>query len=236
MCIRDSYRLAACNYDSTKTINDGTCVFAPNPETDCFGNSVFVCGQDIYHGEDANENGILDEGEDENGNGQLDGYTHSTNWVGDQCWIREPSRYLPSVNLVADSDASEPRYHVYGYDGEDVSVAMTYGNYTNRGVMYNWSAVDVGGVCPDGFAVPTTAQFETLVALFNADANSWPLWGKEEYHGYIEASQFAEKNSAVWHWTQDSADSERAPMLVMSKLSTSRGYYGQVLNLSLIHI
>lgn len=103
-----------------------------------------------------------------------DGKSYATVKIGEQEWFAENLAYLPVVNLPSDNSDSEPRYYVYGYDGEDVAAAKETENYKNLGVLYNWTAAggdkELGidevstlqGPCPDGWHVPSLTEWEIL--------------------------------------------------------------------------
>ncbi len=100
------------------------------------------------------------------------------NWVkiGNQVWMAENLKYLPSVNQVADGseDLAGSYYYVYDYDGTDVNAAKATSNYTTYGVLYNWTAAMAGsasstanpsgvqGVCPTGWHLPSDAEWTEL--------------------------------------------------------------------------
>jgi len=98
------------------------------------------------------------------------------NWVkiGDQVWMAENLKYLPSVVGPGTGSQTTPYYYVYGYDGTDVTTAKATSNYTTYGVLYNWTAAMAGtasstanpsgvqGVCPTGWHLPSDAEWTEL--------------------------------------------------------------------------
>jgi len=96
--------------------------------------------------------------------------------IGNQIWMAENLKYLPSVNQAADGseDVAGSYYYVYGYDGTDVNAAKATSNYTTYGVLYNWTAAMAGsasstanpsgvqGVCPAGWHLPSDAEWTEL--------------------------------------------------------------------------
>jgi uncharacterized protein (TIGR02145 family) len=67
-----------------------------------------------------------------------------------------------------------PGYGVYGYDGGDVATAKLESNYSTYGVLYNWYAVSTTtngntNLCPDGWHVPTDAEWTELVAFLGGE-------------------------------------------------------------------
>ncbi len=105
-----------------------------------------------------------------------DGNTYNFVTIGDQVWMAENLKYLPSVNNVADGseDIAGSYYYVYGYDGTNVNAAKATSNYATYGVLYNWTAAmansasstaspsGVQGVCPAGWHLPSDAEWTEL--------------------------------------------------------------------------
>ena len=103
-----------------------------------------------------------------------DGNHYNVVQIGDQLWMAENLKYLPSVVGLGTYSKTIPYYYVYGYDGTDVSAAKATVNYTTYGVLYNGAAAMVGdirsnanpsgvqGVCPDGWHLPSDAEWIQL--------------------------------------------------------------------------
>jgi len=95
--------------------------------------------------------------------------------IGNQIWMAENLKYLPSVNPSYTSSNIEPCYYVYGYEGMSVEVARLRENFVTYGVLYNWPAAmngeessdtnpsSVQGVCPDGWHLPSDAEWAELI-------------------------------------------------------------------------
>ena len=86
-------------------------------------------------------------------------------WVrnGDQIWMAENLAYLPSVNSVQEAmagDENDPKYFVYGYDGNSVSEAKATEYYSDYGVLYNWPAAMAA--CPTGWHLPSFEEWDVL--------------------------------------------------------------------------
>ena len=97
----------------------------------------------------------------------IDNNSYSTVQIGNQCWMKENLKVtrfkdgtaIPIVHDPIDwRDLVNPPLPGYSwYDGLSAN-ALTYGN------LYNWIAVgDSRGICPDGWHVPTSAEYTTLV-------------------------------------------------------------------------
>lgn len=103
-----------------------------------------------------------------------DGNVYQTTIIGNQVWMAENLKYLPSVVGPSIASESTPYYYVYGYDGTDVNAAKATSNYTTYGALYNWTAVMSGaasstlnpsavqGVCPEGWHLPSDAEWTEL--------------------------------------------------------------------------
>ena len=103
-----------------------------------------------------------------------DDNVYKTIAIGEQVWMAENLRYLPSVVGRDNKFITIPYYYVYRYDGTSVEEAEATTNYNTYGVLYNWSAAMAGaeysqenpsgvqGVCPVGWHLPSNAEWEEL--------------------------------------------------------------------------
>ncbi|MDD4501090.1 MAG: FISUMP domain-containing protein [Bacteroidales bacterium] len=103
-----------------------------------------------------------------------DGKVYKTVTIGEQVWMAENLAYLPSVFGPATISSSTAYYYVYDYNGTDVAAAKATDNYQTYGVLYNWPAAMAGaassdanpsgvqGVCPDGWHLPSDAEWTQL--------------------------------------------------------------------------
>jgi uncharacterized protein (TIGR02145 family) len=122
---------------------------------------------------------------------ERDDQIYSTVRIGSQTWMAENLRYFPGfpdeperLNLVTDGSVTEPRYYIYGYDRTPESLAAASENFGNYGVLYNWPAAMAGatssssnpsgvqGVCPDGWHLPSEAEWVQLTTFVGANAAS----------------------------------------------------------------
>ncbi|MGI6410801.1 MAG: FISUMP domain-containing protein [Bacteroidales bacterium] len=78
-----------------------------------------------------------------------DGNAYKTVKIGNQIWLAENLKYLPSVVGPGTESESTPYYYVYGYNGTNVTDAKATSNYATYGVLYNWTAAM--DACPDGW-------------------------------------------------------------------------------------
>jgi len=89
-----------------------------------------------------------------------DGTVYKTVKIGNQVWMAENLKYLPSVVEPETGSASISCYYVYDYDGTDVNAAKATSNYKTYGVLYNWIAAV--NACPTGWHLPTDAEWTQL--------------------------------------------------------------------------
>lgn len=89
-----------------------------------------------------------------------DGNVYKYVQIGNQVWMAENLRYLPSVVGGKTQSETIPYYYVYNYDGSNVDDAKSTTLYKTYGVLYNWNAVQTA--CPSGWHLPTNAEWETL--------------------------------------------------------------------------
>lgn len=80
--------------------------------------------------------------------------------IGTQWWMAENLAYLPMVSSYKEESTADPFCYVYDYNGADVAKAKANANYTNYGVLYNWSAALTS--CPSGWHLPTDADWKKL--------------------------------------------------------------------------
>ncbi len=103
-----------------------------------------------------------------------DGTHYNAVKIGNQVWMAENLKYLPSVVGPGTGSQTTPYYYVYGYDSTVVADAKATSNYTTYGVLYNWPAAmneatssssnpsGVQGACPTGWHLPSDAEWTEL--------------------------------------------------------------------------
>jgi uncharacterized protein (TIGR02145 family) len=89
-----------------------------------------------------------------------DNRIYQTVKIGNQTWMAENLAYLPSVNPPAESGFEEKYYYVYGYNGANLSDAVSSPNFKKFGALYNWKAATES--CPDGWHLPTDLEWKQL--------------------------------------------------------------------------
>lgn len=90
-----------------------------------------------------------------------DGNVYKYVKIGNQIWMAENLRYLPSVSDPGMISAEIPFYNVYGYSGTSLAGAKGSFNYRAYGVLYNWVAAKVA--CPVGWHLPTNEEWTQLI-------------------------------------------------------------------------
>lgn len=89
-----------------------------------------------------------------------DGNVYQTVIIGNQVWMTENLKYLPSVADPGTRSSTTPYYYVYDYKGTDVNTAKATANYQTYGVLYNWKAAKAA--VPAGWHLPTDAEWLQL--------------------------------------------------------------------------
>jgi uncharacterized protein (TIGR02145 family) len=182
-----------------------------------------------------------------------DATTYKTVTIGDQIWMAENLKYLSAVESPSVGSDTEAYYYVYDYDGNDIEAAKTTDNFDIYGVLYNWTAAMSGaassnanpsavkGVCPDGWHLPSDAEWAQLAdylggenlagAKLNAqDSNEAGFSGL--YAGYctgeIETGKFEGKNSSgVWLSSTENGDNNAFRRSITSSNSSIAKGYGR---------
>jgi uncharacterized protein (TIGR02145 family) len=152
---------------------------------------------------------------------EYQGYDYETVQIGDQCWFAENLRYLPTV-MPASSVYNEPRYYVYGYQGNLIEDAMETSEYNTYGTLYNYPAVISTSIilCPNNWHVPTNEEWVELSEGLGGDlVSGHKLKDNIEWNGSNESGFTAlpggYKNNALflgleeytyfWHSTSNSS-------------------------------
>lgn len=91
-----------------------------------------------------------------------EGNSYATVKIGDQCWMAENLKYIPSVHPPTDETSISARFYVYGYYGTSVDDAKATENYNTFGVLYNWPAATIS--CPAGWHIPDISEWNELIS------------------------------------------------------------------------
>ncbi|MDD2621843.1 MAG: FISUMP domain-containing protein [Bacteroidales bacterium] len=117
-----------------------------------------------------------------------DGNVYKIVSIGNQVWMAENLRYLPSVVGPETGSETAPYYYVYDYNGTNITDAKTSSNYSTYGVLYNWQASKTA--CPEGWHLPTDAEWTELIEF---------LGGEEVAGGKL-------KETGTTHWISPNTD------------------------------
>ena len=100
-----------------------------------------------------------------------EGKTYNTVQIGEQCWLKEN---LNAGMIIQDNQNATNNGVIekYCYDNDTA-------NCTTYGGLYQWDEImqyvtneGAQGICPDGWHLPTYAEFQTLKATVNNDGNT----------------------------------------------------------------
>jgi len=188
----------------TGCVTDSVCDASECIEMDCFG----VCGGDAV--EDCfgfcGGSGELDECGVCGGDGStcgticdIDGNCYQTIQIGDQLWMAENlkvTHYRDGSEIPYPSDEDwgsydEGQYSVYDNDPSNADI---YGN------LYNFAVVDDDrGVCPDGWHVPSDAEYTILTDY---------LGGESVAGGKMKSTGTIEDGDGLWNYYSDEITEE----------------------------
>jgi len=111
-----------------------------------------------------------------------DGNVYKTVTIGNQVWMAENLKYLPSVVGPNTGSNTTAYYYIFGYNGTSVTDAKATTNYATYGVLYNWPAAMAGtassssnpsgvqGVCPAGWHLPSDAEWTQLTDYLGGES------------------------------------------------------------------
>lgn len=89
-----------------------------------------------------------------------DGTVYKIVTIGNQVWMAENLKYLPTVTTIDNRSLTEPYNYVYEYNGTDPVAAKATAYFQHYGVLYNWPAAIIA--CPPGWRLPTDADWTEL--------------------------------------------------------------------------
>lgn len=172
-----------------------------------------------------------------------DGNLYKTVTIGNQVWMAENLRYLPTVVSPALGSTTTPYYYVNNYSGTVVSDAKAVANYSTYGVLYNWPAAldgdpsSVGipstsqGICPEGWRVPSVQEWLVLGQaiggfggnLKETGTDHWllPNTGATDAFGFtalpggvrLAGNGFQAPGEVGWWWTSTGVGEDNANFL-----------------------
>jgi len=132
--------------------------------------------------------------------------------IGNQCWMAENLRYLPSVTEPGIGSNTTQYFYVYDYQGNSVVDAKATANYQNYGVLYNWPAAmdgaggsnsvpsGVQGVCPIGWHIPSDEEWKILEGEVDSIYGyPDPEWDLSSYRGFDAGGNLKSTDIAFWN-------------------------------------
>jgi uncharacterized protein (TIGR02145 family) len=102
------------------------------------------------------------------------GHTYPLVEIGCQCWFAENLRYSGSIPQVS-GDANWAAIHNNGNPTGQAAWCYYDDNNANDaiyGKLYNWYAVNTGGLCPSGWHIPTDAEWTILTDYLGGEAGA----------------------------------------------------------------
>ena len=158
------------------------------------------------------------------GNGftdERDGNSYCTITIGNQVWMAENLRYLPSVYRSNQESYTESRYYVYDYQGNNVEEAKSTYNYNEYGVLYNNIAAQ--NACPAGWHLPSDSEWTELEIYLENNGYNFDNYidsdNDRETHNVIGKSMASQTN-----WTV--SDISNSPGRLQQK-NNSSGFNGK---------
>ena len=158
------------------------------------------------------------------GNGftdERDGNSYCTITIGNQVWMAENLRYLPSVYRSNQESYTESRYYVYDYQGNNVEEAKSTYNYNEYGVLYN--NIAARNACPAGWHLPSDSEWTELEIYLENNGYNFDNYidsdNDRETHNVIGKSMASQTN-----WTV--SDISNSPGRLQQK-NNSSGFNGK---------
>jgi uncharacterized protein (TIGR02145 family) len=111
------------------------------------------------------------------------GNTYHTVKIGSQCWLKENL----NVGVMINSDKNQTNNHViekYCYQNVPANCSKYGGLYQwNEAMQYSSDTINVKGICPPGWHLPDTLEFNKLTAAVNKNSKSLKAVGQGEGAG-----------------------------------------------------
>ena len=109
------------------------------------------------------------------------GKIYNTVLVGDQCWMKEN---LDIGNMIQSNinQSNNTILEKYCYNNETAN-CITYGGIYQWNEAMQYSTTSLKGICPDGWHIPTKADFEILQTTVGNNGNSLKEVGQGSVNG-----------------------------------------------------
>lgn len=97
-----------------------------------------------------------------------DGNAYELVQIGTQCWMKENMRVGSRVDVSSGAQSNNGSIEYYCYNDQSSNCSSNHPNYPDGG-LYTWNeamqystAEGAQGICPNGFHIPTDADWQTL--------------------------------------------------------------------------
>ena len=127
----------------------------------------------------------------------IDGNSYDAVQIGDQVWMAEnlrTTRYANGTTIPLGGTFSGSEQYRYA-PGLSQSNEENMANVARYGYLYNWSVVYHGGICPNGWHVPSIYEWEELTK-YMAKQSTYTASGDPEH--------LAKALAATWGWNSSS--------------------------------
>jgi uncharacterized protein (TIGR02145 family) len=175
----------------------------------------------------------------------VDGNTYTTTNINGQCWTAQNldvSKYndnTPISNITDQTQWVDATEGAWAYYNNDAAVGALHGK------LYNWYTVETGKLCPEGWHIPSSNEWNTLVNALGGSAQA--AQSMKSLDGWNNSPENATNSSGlsviasgnrdvfsgflglgenVWFYTstEDSNDPDKASWLkVTSNSNTDQG-------------
>ena len=104
---------------------------------------------------------------------------YNTVLIGEQCWLKENLNVGIRIDGSLDQTDNSPNYiEKYCYDDLESNCDIYGGLYQWDEAMQYVTTEGAQGICPDGWHIPTLADFQTLSTNVNNDGNALKAVGE----------------------------------------------------------
>lgn len=117
--------------------------------------------------------------------------------IGEQIWMAENVKYLPTIYNEPIRSLNNPRYYVYKYLGNDTNEARDLENFKTYGVLYNWSAAKKA--CPNGWHIPSDAEWENLAKTISRNNGGYSKLLTDN-KSWEKVGAHLKSNSTLWRY------------------------------------
>jgi uncharacterized protein (TIGR02145 family) len=131
----------------------------------------------------------------------VDGNSYETVAIGNQCWMKSNLRVMNYNNNDPIPDLTNSTWGtaiIGARTGYDVSVVPLNDYVGTFGYLYNWYAVnDSRKLCPDGWHVPTDAEWTNLIQIYDPGASASASGAQSATAGAVLKSNVTNTSAGV---------------------------------------